>query len=74
MGIVVMNDGKIKHLSDRSALPIHYTRWTEDMKKKGIKRNAAFLVRPDGHVGVAATTANIRPIEEYVERFNLKMK
>ena len=44
------------------------------MKKKGIKRNAAFLVRPDGHVGVAATTANIRPIEEYVERFNLKMK
>ncbi|WP_271397685.1 hypothetical protein [Salinicoccus roseus] len=65
---------KIRRLSDRSALPLHYTRWTGDMKKKGIKRNAAFLVRPDGHVGVAATTAKIRPIEEYVERFSLKMK
>ncbi len=64
----------IRHLSDRSGLPLHYTRWTGDMKKKGIKRNAAFLVRPDGHVGVAATTANIRPIEEYLERFNLKMR
>lgn len=65
---------KIRRLSDRSALPLHYTRWTGDMKKKGIKRNAAFLVRPDGHVGAAATTANIKPIEEYVERFNLKMR
>ena len=64
----------IRHLSDRSGLPLHYTRWTRDMKKKGIKRNSAFLVRPDGHVGVAATTANIRPIEEYLERFNLKMR
>ncbi|WP_434122255.1 hypothetical protein [Salinicoccus roseus] len=63
----------IRHLSDRSGLPIHYTRWTKDMKKKGIKRNGAFLVRPDRHVGVAATTANIRPIKEYVERFSLKM-
>lgn len=57
---------KIRRLSDRSVLPLHYTRWKGDMKKKGIKRNAAFLVRPDGHVGAAATTANIRPIEEYV--------
>lgn len=57
-----------------SGLPLHYTRWTRNMKRKGIKRDAAFLVRPDGHIGVAATTGNIRPIEEYVERFNLKMR
>ncbi|WP_342387588.1 FAD-dependent monooxygenase [Salinicoccus bachuensis] len=67
-------NGEVKQLSDRSGIPLHHARWTKGMKRKGIRKNAAYLIRPDGHVGVATTTGNVGRIEGYIKRFNLKME
>jgi hypothetical protein len=34
-------------------LPIHVLPWNAEMKRKGIKRDALYLIRPDGYIAVA---------------------
>jgi len=29
---------------------VHYFSWNEEMKKKGLEKNRAYLIRPDGHI------------------------
>ncbi|MCG1010725.1 FAD-dependent monooxygenase [Salinicoccus sp. ID82-1] len=67
-------NSKIKRLSDTSGLPLHYTHWTKEMKQKGINRDSAFLIRPDGYIGVAATTDDTEVITRYIRQFDLRMK
>jgi hypothetical protein len=35
-------------------LPLHEFRWESAMRRAGFRRNALYLVRPDGYVGLAA--------------------
>ncbi|TVT27785.1 monooxygenase [Salinicoccus cyprini] len=65
---------QMKKVSDQYGIPLHYAYWTREMKRKGINRNSAFLVRPDGYIGVATTTRYSDAIRAYIEAFDMRMK
>ena len=39
---------------DRTGVPLHAFDWTAAAAKAGLVRDAAYLVRPDGHVALAS--------------------
>src|ERR1700722_11371795 len=41
-------------MCDRRKLPLHTFRWSPEMRRIGLRRDAPYLVRPDGYVGLAA--------------------
>jgi hypothetical protein len=44
---------------------LHEHRWTAAAEKAGVKRNAAYLLRPDGYVALAAPGGSDRALERY---------
>jgi 2-polyprenyl-6-methoxyphenol hydroxylase-like FAD-dependent oxidoreductase len=44
---------------------LHPHRWTAAAEKAGLQRNAAYLLRPDGYVALAAPGGSDRPIARY---------
>jgi hypothetical protein len=55
-----------------SGFPLHRFAWTEAMAKAGLTRNAAYLVRPDGHVGLVTETQDAQVLAAYVARLGIK--
>jgi len=52
-------------------LPLHEFGWTEEAMAKDLERNMAYLIRPDGHIGLIAEARDIQRIEQFVERWAL---
>jgi 2-polyprenyl-6-methoxyphenol hydroxylase-like FAD-dependent oxidoreductase len=48
-------------------LPLHAFPWLPSMGRAGLKKNAIYLIRPDGYVGLADPAADIAKIERYVK-------
>jgi 2-polyprenyl-6-methoxyphenol hydroxylase-like FAD-dependent oxidoreductase len=46
----------VRGCTERS-LPLHRLDWREPMRDAGLRRNAAYLVRPDGYIAIAGATA-----------------
>jgi hypothetical protein len=46
-------------------LPIHVFRWNEATETAGLRCDAAYLVRPDGHVALASPDQNGRSLKDY---------
>lgn len=44
--------------------------WNQEMEQKGLTRNAAYVVRPDGYIGFISQSANASEINKYLT--NLK--
>jgi 2-polyprenyl-6-methoxyphenol hydroxylase-like FAD-dependent oxidoreductase len=49
-------------------LPLHVFGWTKEAEKAGFARDAIYLVRPDGHVGLAANQADLDQLASYIGR------
>src|SRR6185295_3676896 len=47
------------------SLPLHVCSWTEAAAQAGLKRNAAYVIRPDGYVGYAQTSSET--LESYLK-------
>jgi len=47
-------------------LPLHVFPWTERAAHAGLARDALYLVRPDGYVGLADASASPARLEDYV--------
>jgi 2-polyprenyl-6-methoxyphenol hydroxylase-like FAD-dependent oxidoreductase len=45
---------ELRTMCERRKLLLHTFRWRPEMRRIGLRLNAAYLVRPDGYVGVAA--------------------
>ena len=45
---------ELRTMCDRRKLPLHTFRWSPEMRRIGLRRDAPYLVRPDGYVGLAA--------------------
>jgi 2-polyprenyl-6-methoxyphenol hydroxylase-like FAD-dependent oxidoreductase len=52
-------------------LPLHLYPWRPGMDKSGLKRNAAYLVRPDGYVALADAHASSIALVAYLDARNL---
>ncbi|HXI31975.1 MAG TPA: FAD-dependent monooxygenase [Vicinamibacterales bacterium] len=46
---------EIRVACERRGLPLHVFEWQPAMAKSGLRRDALYLVRPDGYVGLAAS-------------------
>ena len=48
-------------------LPLHVFPWRAEMRRTGLWRNAAYLVRPDGYVGLADAVGNPAAVASYMD-------
>jgi 2-polyprenyl-6-methoxyphenol hydroxylase-like FAD-dependent oxidoreductase len=62
----------IKSKCNELNLPVHVFDWTNETEHAGLKRHAAYLVRPDGHVGLALAEQNSENLGRYVEHHRLR--
>jgi hypothetical protein len=53
-------------------LPMHVFPFTEEAKKKGLLRNGAYVIRPDGYIGLAQPKPEASAIADYLSRFDFK--
>lgn len=60
----------IESLTLSRGVPVHVFDWSPEAANAGFERNALYLVRPDGYVGIAAHHAN--EIEAYLDAHQLK--
>lgn len=54
-------------------LPLHAWPWGDAARRAGLAEGAAYLVRPDGYVGLAAGAAAGAAIEAYAARLGLRL-
>ncbi len=46
--------------------------WSEAARQAGLAENAAYLIRPDGHVALAPADQNAPALEDYAARRRLR--
>jgi hypothetical protein len=54
--------------AERLSLAAHAFPWTPEAETAGLKRNAVYLIRPDGHVGWASERQDAPALADYVRR------
>jgi 2-polyprenyl-6-methoxyphenol hydroxylase-like FAD-dependent oxidoreductase len=67
--IHVYGDAKpdLKALCAKRKLPLHIFPWTTEMDRTGLRRSSAYLVRPDGYVGLADPEASATAVASYLD-------
>lgn len=53
------------------SLPVHIFPWRPVMENAGLLQNAAYLIRPDGYIGLADAEANPQRLTQYLQRIQL---
>ncbi len=56
----------------RLGIPLHAFSWSAAAKAAGLERDAAYLVRPDGYVAVAAAAKDAAVVERYFAEWRIK--
>jgi 2-polyprenyl-6-methoxyphenol hydroxylase-like FAD-dependent oxidoreductase len=56
---------EIKAVCDTRKLPLHVFPWSPTMKRAGLRRNAVYLVRPDGYIGLVDASGRASAITSY---------
>jgi 2-polyprenyl-6-methoxyphenol hydroxylase-like FAD-dependent oxidoreductase len=55
-----------------NGLALHTFPWQAAMKRAGLKRNAVYLIRPDGYVGLADPAGDVHAIEQYLAKHQIR--
>jgi hypothetical protein len=58
---------EIQKASDVRQLPLHVFPWRPEMNQSGLRRNGAYLVRPDGYVALANPEDSAAAIMSYLD-------
>jgi 2-polyprenyl-6-methoxyphenol hydroxylase-like FAD-dependent oxidoreductase len=58
---------EIKTTCDARKLQLHIFPWHPEMARSGLRRNAIYLVRPDGHVAVAGSESSASAVASYLD-------
>ena len=53
------------------SLEVHEFAWEAPMKDAGFKQDALYLIRPDGHVGLASEKQWLRVLKAYLETYGI---
>jgi hypothetical protein len=53
-------------------LPVHVFAWSDAANDAGIERDAAYLVRPDGHVALASSEQSVTKLKAFIDRVGLR--
>jgi hypothetical protein len=57
----------IPGLCDARKLPLHVFPWRSEMSRAGLRRNAVYLVRPDGYVALADPQGSAARVAAYLD-------
>jgi 2-polyprenyl-6-methoxyphenol hydroxylase-like FAD-dependent oxidoreductase len=63
----------LQALADRHKMPLHVFAWHPAVKRAGLQRDAAYLVRPDGYVALANAEASAAAIAAYLNKRKIKI-
>ena len=58
---------EIRTACDRRKLPLHVFAWRPAMRRTGLRRNAVYLVRPDGYVALADSAGGAVAVASFLE-------
>ena len=61
----------IEDLCRERALALHVYPWRDEMGRAGLRRDAQYLVRPDGYVGLADPEGSPHTLSSYLEKHRL---
>jgi hypothetical protein len=64
--------GEIAEVCRKRALALHVFPWQDAMRQAGLRRNAGYLIRPDGHVGLADPGARAATLQAYLDERSLR--
>jgi 2-polyprenyl-6-methoxyphenol hydroxylase-like FAD-dependent oxidoreductase len=64
----------LRQTCERVGLAWHRFAWSDGAEKAGLKRNAAYLVRPDGYVALALPEQSANDLQLYVGRLGLRFE
>ena len=53
-------------------LPVHTFAWSEAADNGGMRRDAAYFVRPDGYVAFASSEQSVTPLKAFIDRWRLR--
>lgn len=53
-------------------LPLHVFAWRPAMRRTGLRRDAVYLVRPDGYIALADSAGSVKALTTYLEGRKLK--
>jgi FAD binding domain len=56
----------LQTLASRWSLPLHSFPWDKQVQSAGFEQNAAYLIRPDGHVAFAQASQNTQQLEKFL--------
>jgi 2-polyprenyl-6-methoxyphenol hydroxylase-like FAD-dependent oxidoreductase len=65
-------DAAVSQLSKDYGLQLHEFPWTNDCDEAGLKRDAFYLVRPDGYIAAAGTADQTPAAREILDRFKIR--
>ena len=58
---------EIRKLCDARKLPLYIFAWRTEMDRAGLRRNAVYLVRPDGYVALASPEVDTAALASYLD-------
>ena len=58
---------EIRTLCEERNLPLHVFPWRPEMERSGLRRDAVYIVRPDGYVATAASERRAAVITSYLD-------
>jgi 2-polyprenyl-6-methoxyphenol hydroxylase-like FAD-dependent oxidoreductase len=58
---------EVRAVCDARKLPLHVFQWHPEMNRAGLRRNALYLVRPDGYVALADVDASVAALTSYLD-------
>jgi hypothetical protein len=57
----------VQAVCDGRKLPLHVFPWRTEVSRKGLRRNAVYLVRPDGYVALADPAGSATALTSYLD-------
>jgi 2-polyprenyl-6-methoxyphenol hydroxylase-like FAD-dependent oxidoreductase len=61
----------VRSLCNSKGITLNEFAWTEAANKAGLKRDAVYVIRPDGHVGFAGLQVAQDKLEAYLNKWNV---
>jgi hypothetical protein len=65
---------EIRTACDRRKLPLHVFAWRPVMRRTGLRRDAVYLVRPDGYIALADSAASAKALTAYLDVRKIKLR
>jgi 2-polyprenyl-6-methoxyphenol hydroxylase-like FAD-dependent oxidoreductase len=59
----------LRQAAERQGLALRQFPWSEAVESAGLSRDALYLVRPDGHVALAAVEQDVAALDRHLARF-----